>query len=204
MKHVIVTRCKFNKEEDFENYFKVMEKIYIPAINSQKNKNFSIALICKENHFEIIKKLIDGKINLLRFEDTKTDYKEYVIKNNIQIQTRHDCDDFMSEDYIEFIQKNYNDNKNKYESFILNFHPTKFDFETNKEYSHARDYSKVCSMFSSLIQQKVNHGVFDVVHDRLNTITKNIIYIPAKGQVKLVVHGKNKLSKINPNDKSLN
>lgn len=204
MKHIVITRCKFGKDEDFENYFKVMKETFIPSVNSQINKNFTIALICKEKHFELIKKLIDSKIKLLMFEDQKKDYKDYCINNQITIQTRHDCDDIMSSDYIDFIQKKYENNKNINDSFIINFQPTKFDFETKKEYSHGRDYSKVCSMFSTLVQKNVKHGIFDVVHDKLKTLTNTIFYIPAKGQVKLVIHGKNKLSKLNPNDKLLN
>lgn len=204
MKHIIVTRCKFSKEEVFKNYFKVMEKTYIPSINSQTNKNFSIGLICNENHFDIIKNSINPQIKLIRFSEVKKDYREYVINNQITIQTRHDCDDYMSSNYIEFIQNKYEENKKKYNDFILNFHPTKFIFENKKEFSHSRDYSKVCSMFSTLIQNRVTNGIHDVVHDHLKQFTKNIIYIPPSGIVKLVIHGNNTLSKLNPNDKPLN
>jgi hypothetical protein len=54
-------------------------------------------------------------------------------------------------------------------------------------------------MFSTLIQKKVNSGIFDVVHDRLKTISNNIIYVK-ETYVKLVIHGNNTLSKLNPND----
>ena len=51
----------------------------------------------------------------------------------------------MNSNYIEYIHKLYNENKSKYDDFILNFHPTKLIVETGKEYTHGRDYSKVCS-----------------------------------------------------------
>jgi hypothetical protein len=204
MKHIIVTRCKFGKDEQFENYFKVMKKTYIPSINSQTDKNFSIALIVNPRHYDLIRNEInkDIEIDLIPFSDTKKDYKDFVVKNNITIQTRHDCDDIMVPNYIEYIH-NLDENKNKYDDFILNFHPTKLVIDTGKEYTHGRDYSKVCSMFSTLIQKKVNSGIMDCVHDHLKGITKNIIYIP-RGYVKLGIHGNNTISKLTPNDKPLN
>jgi len=203
MKHLIVTRCKFGKDEQFENYFKVMKKTYIPSINSQTDKNFSIALIVNPKHFDIIRSEIDNSIEILSFSNTKKDYKDFVVKNNITIQTRHDCDDVMVPNYIEYIHNLYNENKDKYDNFILNFHPTKLVVDNGKEYTHGRDYSKVCSMFSTLIQKKVHSGIMDCVHDHLKGITKNIIYIP-RGYVKLCIHGNNTISKLTPNDKLLN
>ena len=224
MKHIIITRCKFGKDEDFQKYFEVMKKTYIPSINSQTDKNFSIALIVNPRHYDLIRneinkdieivKFVDQqedykdlevrqKIDLIAFSDTKKDYKDFVVKNNITIQTRHDCDDVMSPNYIEYIHKLYNENKSKYDDFILNFHPIKLIVETGKEYTHARDYSKVCSMFSTLIQKSVKHGIMDCVHDHLKVFTRNIIYIP-RGYVKLGIHGNNTISKLRPEDKPLN
>jgi hypothetical protein len=224
MKHIIITRCKFGKDEDFQKYFEVMKKTYIPSINSQTDKNFSIALIVNPRHYDLIRneinkdieivKFVDQqedykdleirqKIDLISFSDTKKDYKDFVVKNNITIQTRHDCDDVMSPNYIEYIHKLYNENKSKYDDFILNFHPIKLIVETGKEYAHGRDYSKVCSMFSTLIQKSVKHGIMDCVHDHLKVFTRNIIYIP-RGYVKLGIHGNNTISKLRPEDKPLN
>ena len=127
---------------------------------------------------------------MIRFSDVKTDYRDYVIKNNITIQTRHDCDDIMNSDYIQFIQNLYYENEKKYDKFILNFHPNKFVVTTKEEYKHQRDYRKVCSMFSTLIQKKVEHGIMDFMHDHLSRVTRNIIYIE-KPYVKLVIHDNN-------------
>jgi hypothetical protein len=203
MKHVIVTRCKFGKDEDFQKYFEVMKKTYIPSINSQTDKNFSIALIVNPRHYDLIRDEINKDIEIIPLSDTKGDYKEYVANNAITIQTRHDCDDVMVPNYIEHIHNLYNQNKNNFDDFILNFHPTKLVVETGKEYTHGRDYSKVCSMFSTLIQKNVKHGIMDCVHDHLRGFTRNIIYIP-RGYVKLGIHGNNTLSKLTPNDKLLN
>lgn len=203
MKHIVITRCKFGKDEDFQKYFEVMKKTYIPSINSQTDKNFSIALIVNPRHYDLIRNEINKEIEIIPFSDTKKDYKEYVINNNITIQTRHDCDDIMESNYIETIRKLYNENNSKYDDFILNFHPTKLIVETGKEYTHGRDYSKVCSMFSTLIQKSVKHGIMDCVHDHLKGFTRNIIYVP-RGYVKLGIHGNNTISKLTDNDKPLN
>jgi hypothetical protein len=196
MEHLIVTRCHFKDDEGFQKYFSSMKKYYIPSINSQTDKNFKIALIVNSNHYRQIRDLIDKEIEILQFNNTKKDYREYVINNNITIQTRHDCDDYMSPNYIKKIHDLYEKNKTKYESFVLNFHPYKHDSSTGKDYVHSRDYSRWCSMFSTLIQQKTTSGVFDVMHDQLSRITKNIIYIPANGDVKLIIHENNIMSKI--------
>jgi len=203
MKHVIVTRCKFGKDEDFQKYFEVMKKTYIPSINSQTDKNFSIALIVNPKHYDLIRNEINKEIEIIPLSDIKGDYKEYVVNNTITIQTRHDCDDVMIPNYVEYIHTLYNQNKDKYEDFILNFHPTKLVVGTDKEYTHGRDYTKVCSMFSTLIQKNVKHGIMDCMHDHLKRFTRNIIYIP-RGYVKLGIHGNNTLSKLTDNDIPLN
>lgn len=71
MKHVIVTRCKFDDEDKFEKYFQVIKECYVKSINNQTNKNFSIALICNEKHFQKIRDLVDNDIEIVRFEDQK-------------------------------------------------------------------------------------------------------------------------------------
>jgi hypothetical protein len=203
MKHIIVTRCKFGDDEKFQNYFEVMKKTYIPSINSQTDKNFTIGLIVNPKHYDLIRELITKDVEIIPFKDAKVDYMEYVIKNGFTLQTRHDCDDSMNSNYIEHIHNLYEQNKSKYDDFILNFHPTKFVINTGKEYTHGRDYSRVCSMFSTLIQKSVKNGIMNCMHDYLNKYTKNIIYIP-RGYVKLTIHGNNVLSKLTNNDKPLN
>lgn len=195
MKHIIVTRCKFDNENKFNNYLPLIKKYYIQSINNQLDKNFEIGLVSNEKHFNLIRSLVDKNIKMTRFLDIKGDYKDYVIKNNIIIQTRHDCDDFMDKNYIKYIHNLYNINKEKFDKFILNFHPNKLDYKTNNEYKHSRDYSKVCSMFSTLVQKDVKSGIMDVMHDHLSRITRNIIYID-KPYVKLVIHNNNILSRL--------
>jgi hypothetical protein len=69
MKHIIVTRCKFGNDESFQNYFEVMKKTYIPSINSQTDKNFSIALIVNPRHYDLIRNEINKDIEIVKFFD---------------------------------------------------------------------------------------------------------------------------------------
>ena len=207
MKHIIITRCKFDDDSVFQKYFTIMQKTYIPSINAQTDKNFMIGLVVNEQHYDSIRKEIEPSIKIVPFYNEKMvsfymlptrggGYKNYVISNNINIQTRHDCDDIMEKDYIKYIHQLYKENKNKYDDFILTFFPTKLDIVTSKEYEYT---DKNCTMFSTLIQKKVRHSIMDVKHAWLPQITPNVIYIKER-YVKLVVHENNSYSKIYPND----
>lgn len=199
MKHIIITRVNFSNDEKFNSYFKVMKKHFIPSINSQTNKNFTLGLSVNPKHLDIIKKEIDSKIKIETFNDVKEEYKNFVIKNGYNIQTRHDCDDYMSPNYIQFIQNKVTENEKNLDKFIITFQPTKLDFNTGKEFLHERDYSRVCSMFSTIYQRNVQNGIFDVMHDQLSRLTRNIFYIK-ENYVKLVIHSSNLHSKLSQNN----
>jgi len=195
MKHIVITRAKFSSDDKFQKYFDVMKKYFIPSINSQTNKNFILGLTINPIHFPKVRELIDNKIEIIPFSDVKTDFKDYVINNQINLQTRHDCDDFMKENYIEFLQNRSESQRMSLNDFIITFQPSKLDFQTGREYKHERDYSKVCSMFSTLFQKNVSRGIMDEMHDHLTRITRNVIYIN-EPYVKLVIHSNNLHSKL--------
>ena len=199
MNHIVITRVNFSDDEKFKKYFEVMKKYFIPSLNSKKNKNFILGLSVNPRHFNEIRELIDQNIKIITFNNVKEDYKNYIIKEKFNIQTRHDCDDYMNPDYINFIQKKVKEYESNLDDFILTFQPLKLDFNTNKEYIHERDYSKVCSMFSTLYQKNVKNGIFDVTHDHLKRLTKNIFYFN-NNYVKLVIHNNNLHSKLNNNN----
>jgi hypothetical protein len=196
MKHILITRVNFSDDFKFEKYFKVMKKIYIPSINSQTNKNFTLGLSVNPKHYPLIRNLIDEKIEIVKFTNVKDELKNYVIDNGFKIQTRHDCDDYMSPDYIDFLQDEVLSKSKKLNDLILTFQPIKYDYITGQEFLHERDYSKVCSMFSTLYQKDVKNGIFDVVHDHLKRLSPNIFYIK-KTYVKLTIHENNMHSKFN-------
>jgi hypothetical protein len=195
MKHIIITRANFSNDEKFNSYFEVMKKYFIPSINSQTNKNFVLGISVNPKHFDVIRKEIDNKIEIIPFNNVKEEYKNFVVKNGFNIQTRHDCDDYMKPNYVEFIQNTIKSKGSVLGKCILTFQPIKLDFNTGKEFVHERDYSKVCSMFSTLYQKNVQDGIFDVMHDHLSRLTRNIFYFK-ETYVKLVIHSNNLHSKL--------
>jgi len=201
MKHLVITRMHFEDEKLFNHYFSVMKKTYIPSIKSQSNKNFQVALIINPIHVEIVKPFLDDKFIFFHSFD---EIKKYCKDNQIIIQTRHDCDDWMREDYIKKIQELYFENETKYDKFIIHSRVQKLNYDTNELHEHATSYdnNNFISMFLTLCQKNVEDFVYDKNHRFMHEITKNIFLIEG-GYTRLVVHGKNKLSKINPTDKKV-
>lgn len=196
MNHIIITRVNFSDEEKFKKYFEVMKKHYIPSINSQTNKNFTLGLSVNPKHYQQIRDLINPKIKIVQFYNVKDEYRNYVIEKKFDLQTRHDCDDYMSPNYIQFLQEKTNEYKKQLDNFVITFQPTKLNYLNDQEYKHQRDYSKVCSMFSTLYQKNVVNGIMDVMHDHLGRRMGGKVFYFGEGYVKLVIHENNQLSKL--------
>ena len=201
MNHIVITRVNFQDDTLFQEYFEIMKKYYIPSINSQTNKNFKIGLVINPKHIDLIKHLLDDNVI---FFSTFEEVRNYCYTNNIEIQTRHDCDDWMREDYIETIQNLYTKNKDSFDKFIIHSKVFKLDHKTGEIYEHGLDYSKgnFTSMFLTLCQKEVTNFVYDKNHRFMNEITPNIFLLKDQN-TRLVVHGKNSYSKINPQDKKI-
>jgi len=201
MSHLIITRMNFTDDELFNHYFSVMKETYLPSIKSQENQNFQVGLIINPIHEKIVKPFLSEKYILFNSFD---EVKKYCKENQITIQTRHDCDDWMRSDYIKKIQEIYNENKDKHDKFIIHSRVQKLNFETKEIHEHATSYenNNFISMFLTLCQKNIEHFVYDKNHRFMHEITKNIFLIQG-GYTRLVIHGKNILSKINPNDKKV-
>jgi glycosyltransferase involved in cell wall biosynthesis len=194
MKHIIVTRCFFDDDELFNKYFKIMKLVYGPSIKSQINNNFEIGFIISPKHSDKISEL-NLNIPVLFFDSVKS-FNEYCFEKNIEIQTRHDCDDWMRNDYIENIQKQYHVNSKKYNSFLIQSQIYKHDIDSDKLYKPKLDYDdKNTSMFLSLCQKKVTSCVLDDNHRFMYKLVDKVIDL-GYGYVKLTIHNNNKLSTI--------
>lgn len=200
MKHIVITRVNFNDETLFQNYLTIMKEVYVPAINSQKNKNFELGFIIKPHHIPIIDELFDNQ--KITYFDSMEDVKKYCYENNIELQTRHDCDDWMSEDYISKIQDTYNEKVKDYDKFIIHSKVKKLNFYTYELYNHGINYGNYISMFLTLCQKKVDSFVYDNNHRHMGNITKNIFLID-NDYTRLVVHKNNIHSTINSTDKKI-
>lgn len=188
MKHIVITRINFEDKNLMGKYLKICREIFIPSLKKQTNKNFDLGIICKTTDVEFLKKELD--INFFNFPDNNT-FFDFIVKNGYQIQTRHDCDDWMSEDYIDKIQNEYKNNNKKHSSFLIQAQPKKFMYKTNEEFSIAKYHNKRCSMFLSLCQKEIKNHIFERKHGQMYEITENIISLP-EDYVKWVIHGNNK------------
>jgi hypothetical protein len=189
----------FEDDELFDHYFQIMKKTFAPSINSQKNKNFELALNINPKHIELVRPYFEQNIN---FFHNMEEIKKYCSDQNFEIQTRHDCDDWMSDDYIDKIQEVYNSKISTHDKFIIHSKVEKLNFYTGEIHKHGTSYenNNFISMFLSLCQKNVEHFVYDKNHRFMNEITPNV-YLLDGGYTRLVIHEKNKFSKINQNDK---
>jgi hypothetical protein len=201
MKHLVITRMNFEDDQLFDHYFQVMKKTFVPSVNSQKNKNFTLVFTVNPKHVELLKPHFT--VDALYFSSFD-EIKNYCRENNVEIQTRHDCDDWMRNDYIEKIQELYYKNISGQDKFIIHSKVQKLNFDTGEIHDHATSYANnnFISMFLTLCQKNYENFVYDKNHRFMGEITKNITLLD-DGYTRLVIHGKNKLSKISDKDKKL-
>jgi hypothetical protein len=134
--------------------------------------------------------------SIIFFENKLTDYVRYVKKENINIQTRHDCDDWMCNKYVDNIQKIYVDNINKYNSFVIHVQPYKYDFLKNEKYRMSLRYGdNQTSMFASLCQRHCNESLLGANHKDIGKMGEKVFMLD-EGSCHLVIHNDNKLSTI--------
>jgi len=204
MKHIITTRCSFQDDELFQKYFEVMKKMYIPSVCAQTVKNFKLYISTdrktNSHHKDLIAKEFKGSDVDLVFDIT--DIKSYMLNEKYNIQSRHDCDDWMSPLYVERIQSLYSENINKHDEFMIHAQPSKYDFETGKEYAGIVYKDTSTSMFLSLCQKNPTKHIFLKKHAEFPQIVPTVFNL-GEGLVKLVIHKNNRLSKISSGDKKL-
>ena len=192
MKHIILSRMRFSDKELLDKYLIVTKDILIPCLKSQTNKNFIWGLIIFEEHEEYVKNYLGlDFMSFLNIDEVAS----YVKDNDINIQTRHDMDDYMSSNYIEKIQNVYEDNIKKWNIFLIQSQPVRLDYHTKEEFKMGEYTNVRNSMFLSLCQSNVKHHIFERQHGQMYEITDNIISLP-EGYTKWVIHGNNKSCKL--------
>jgi len=187
MKHIIVIRMRFKDKELFKKYLSVSKEILAPCLKSQTNKNFEIALLIFKDDEDFVKEYLD--IDFVGFQNP-ADFYEYSINENFNIQTRHDMDDYMSPDYVEKIQEEYDKNIKIYDNFLVQSQPVKMIYQTKEETKMGKYHDRRNSMFLSLCQKYVTNHIFERQHGFMYEITDNIISLP-EGYTKWVIHGEN-------------
>lgn len=191
MKHMIFTRCNFFDDSLFFKYFEVMKLFYIPSLKSQINKNFDLYIDTNpdfpSHRLAIGEQFLDSEISL---SFNTSGMRDKATQKNYEIQTRHDCDDYMSENYVLEIQKTYNENIEKFDAFIIHAQPVIKYLKNGKERDLPPYTSTRVSMFSSLCQKKCKNYIMDTSHGELWTICPNVVDLGC-GLVKWISHSNN-------------
>lgn len=208
MKHLITTRIKFNDDKLLMEYLEISKQTFFPSIISQTNQNFILGIFLNERHRGLIEGIIDvicEKLNkkkpqLIFLNNMNMDYVDYILSENIDIQTRHDCDDWMCNTYVEQIQNIYSENINKYGSFVIQVQPHKYDITEGKKYQMSFRYSDSnTSMFTSLCQKKCDKSLLSVKHGQVCSLGEKVFMLD-EGSCHLIIHKNNKLSAIGKYD----
>jgi len=175
IKHIIVSRAKFKDKELFRKYLKICKKVLVPGILNQTNKNFEWCLMINKEDVDWVTEYLGYQFTSIG--DIKS-FWSYVKERKLNIQTRHDIDDFMSNNYVEKIQSLYNENIDKYNQFIIHAQPLVRNFVSGEE-SHLPPYGpKRNSMFLSLCQKEIKHHVFERKHGQMYEVAKHTILLP--------------------------
>ena len=205
MKHIVITRANFTDNDLFQKYLKVIKEIYFPSFSKQTCKDFEICIISNKQHKDLfLEEIKNFQLNAEVFvpETVKlyNDYIRHVKKTQYTIQTRHDCDDWASSDYIKAIQDTYLKYKDVYDDFLIQAEPLKLDFNTGLEYNtlaKEKFTSEEPSMFLTLCQKNCTKFIYQEQHRFFSKVVPNVIDL-GKGYVKWVIHGNNTLGKILP------
>lgn len=200
MKHLILSRCNFNDTDLFLKYFDVMKTMFIPSVKEQTCKNFKLFIYVNKNkpeHGKMIEEEFKGSD--VNFVLDMPSFKTRVVQEKYTIQTRHDCDDYMSPNYVQKIQEIYSENIETYPEFLIHAQPIKVDYSTKDEYMGPRYKDTATSMFLSLCQRNPTMNILQEKHGQFPNLVPKVFCIDT-GYVKLVCHGNNILSKIKKTD----
>lgn len=187
MKHIILSRCRFTDKDLMMKYLDIAKYTFVPSIKSQTTKNFTLGILLNPKFEEDLYNFI--QIPFVPFYNIQ-EFNTYVKSNNVQIQTRHDIDDWMSPNYVAKIQEIVNENKNNVDSLIIHAQPKKLLYYQNQERNLSEYTDTRISMFLTLYQKEVVHTCHSRIHRQMYQISQNIIKLPV-GYTKWVIHENN-------------
>jgi len=189
MRHLVVVRFQFEEvTPERLDLFRVM----LESLENQSDKNFQVIVFSNPEHDEIIQDLTFLHLEFIHWEMPRK--KGYIapfdFPFNADILTRIDCDDFVSEDFIEYSNSRYND-----ESVLYAFVPNKI--YKGREYRMGKKYhEKKTPMFLSLTNPKV--FIFKESHLNMWKYADRTELVFGKAWMN--VHDNNALTKMKPND----
>ena len=187
MKHIIYTKFKFDDKDRMKKYLLITNDILIPSLKSQSVKDFIWILEVRPDDEDFLRHELDYPFTAVY---SKNEMIDYVISNSINLQTRHDCDDYMSPDYIEKLQEIYESNISKYDKFLVQSQPIKLMYDTGAEVKIRLYHETRCSMHLTLCQSDVINHIYEHPHGQMYKVTPNVISM-GEGYTKWVIHGNN-------------
>jgi hypothetical protein len=191
MKHILVTRASFEDDNLFKKYYEVMKDVYIPSVANQTNKDFTLYLIVNEQHKKLLEdEFLKYGLKIETIVGKAKQYTYYIRKNPIEIQTRHDCDDWMAPTYMEEIRANCEEKAKTSDAFLVQAQPKKMDYFTKREYDMHPYHETRVSMFVSLYQKNGTISILEHSHTQFYTLVPTV-YSLNDGLVKWVIHGNN-------------
>lgn len=178
---------KFNDDKLLNKYLKVTKDILVKSLKSQICKDFEWVLLIEPKHLNYLKSEIGYDFTPIF---SPTEFNNHMVSNSVNIQTRHDCDDWMSPKYVKAIQDSYNDNIAKYDKFLIQSQPIKKLYPSGTEMKLKLYTSKRCSMHLSLCQKEVDRSINERIHSKMYEVTPNVISL-GEGYTKWIIHGSN-------------
>lgn len=189
IKHIVLTRMRFDDKNLLKKYLPITKDVLVPSLKSQKNQNFEWIILCKKEDVDYLKSELDYPF--ITEHDLGSPYKVYIKKENINIQTRHDCDDWMSADYINEIQILFCENMSLYKSFVIHSEPTLLKYDTKKEFALNYHDKRNSMMLSYCTKQNNGISVFDEEHTMMYKLADKVIKTKG-GLTKWVIHSNNR------------
>ena len=187
MKHTILTRMSFDDKDLMKKYLVLTKNVLVPSLKSQTNQNFTWIIMIRKEDEDFLRGEIDYPfITVLN----DAEHIKYANDNNVDIQTRHDCDDFMFPEYIDEIQRIYLENIDKYDTFIIHSQPTQLIYNTGEIRKISPYKDDRTSMHLSLCQKSPKHHIHEQKHGQMWKISDKVIMI-GEGYTQWVIHENN-------------
>jgi hypothetical protein len=187
MKHLIFTRMRFDDMDLMSKYLAVTKKTLIPSLKSQTNKNFTWVLMIRKDDEEFLRSELDYPFTAVY---DVNGFINLAIGEKFEIQTRHDCDDNMSPNYIQKLQEIYEENKDIHACTLIHCQPKQIIYQTGEVRKLGAYHDKRTSMHLTICQKNVKHHVYQHQHGQMWKIAQRVILLP-EGYTEWVIHGNN-------------
>ena len=196
MNHVIITRANFSDDQTLRKYLPLINDVFIPCLHNQTCKKFKLHIIVQPRHTELFTNLFKGIDIMIIYPDERNRHSLKSHNTVMNIQTRHDCDDWMAPTYIEEIQKVYNTNTDP--EYLVCAFPTILEYNTGKEYPKAHDKTRNVPQFLSLCQHHNDKYIYQHGHHEYRKYIPKMVVLN-DDLVKWVMHDNNWGGGIAPN-----